>query len=142
MRSLTPNLDQDNDSLYKLNLLIALSRKCTQHTCSIYWPATALTDSFFFGQALAEILSPRIWIAGWFRQSTSVCAVVALQANLNSKLKEAMDSPCQEDRLIREMVRGSELVTVAVHLYGVLQVHSPRRPIAFMEPHLPFSDLN
>ena len=106
MRSPTPNLDQHSDSIYELNLLIALSRRCTQHHHShrlvLLWPGP--------GGHICKDLNSLVVQAEHLR----LAQVVALQANLNSKLKEAMDSPCQEDRLIREMDRASHCGRVLV----------------------------
>jgi len=99
IRSLTPHDEQDGKPLNKVNLLIVLSRKHTNHPRSIHWPHHSDRLVLLWpgpGEDICEDLNSRV-----VQMKHLLLAVVAL-TNMNSNSKEAMNFPC-EDGAAREM---------------------------------------
>ena len=90
MRSLTPRLGKDNELLCKLDI-------CTNHTRSIHWPPHSYKLVLWLGPGgdICKDLNSRV-----VQAEHLPLAVVAL-TNLQSNSKEAIDSLCEEDGLIR-----------------------------------------
>jgi len=112
-----PHDEQDSKPLNKLNLLTVLSRKHINHTRSMHhshrlvflWPGP--------GEDICEDLNSRV-----VHVEHPHLAVVAL-TNLNSNSKQAMDSPCKEDGVVREMDGAGHCpCTCAVSTSAPLQV--------------------
>ena len=103
MKSFTPHLGNDNEPLYKLNI-------CTNHTRSIRWPPHSYRLVFWPdpGGDICEDLYSRV-----VKAEHLPLAVVEL-TNLHSNSKEAMNSLCEEDGLIRRSC------SLSVYLNGVL----------------------
>jgi len=120
IRSLTPHDGQDSKPLNKLNLLTVLSRKRTNHTRSTHWPHHSHRLVLLWpgpGEDICEDLNSRV-----VQVEHLLLAVVAL-TNLNSNAKEAMDIPCEEDGVVREMdAAGHYPYTCPVSMSAPLQV--------------------
>ena len=102
MRTFTPYIAEDNEPLYKLNI-------CTTHTRSIHWPLHSYRLVLWphLGEDVCEELNSRVV------QAVHLPLAVVALTKLHSNSKEAMDSLCEEDGLIRRSC------SLSVYLNGV-----------------------
>jgi len=120
IRSLTPHDELDSKPLNKLNLLTVLSRKHTNHTHSTHWPHHSHRLVLLWpgpGEDICEDLN------SWVVQVEQLLLAVVALTNLNSNAKEAMDIPCEEDGVVREMDTAAHCpCTCTVSMSALLQV--------------------